>query len=148
MTFGDSTSYRAGVLYKPFAGLLLRSTYATSFKAPDVGSLYLGLADSFPGLSDPCVVTAGSPRATGNNTDTNCNADGVDNTVKQDYAQILAPYGGNPSLKPETSTSITAGFVFSPEFAQGLDFGVDYFNIKIDNFIGAPDPPGHIPATC
>ncbi|MEM9533344.1 MAG: TonB-dependent receptor, partial [Pseudomonadota bacterium] len=41
----------------------------------------------------------------------------------------------NPNLTPETSESITFGFVYSPSWADGLDVTVDYYNIELDNTI-------------
>ena len=46
--------------------------------------------------------------------------------------------GGNPELLEETSDSLTVGFVFQPEFAPGLSFSADYFDIEIDDVITAP----------
>jgi outer membrane receptor protein involved in Fe transport len=46
--------------------------------------------------------------------------------------------GGNPELKEETSDSITIGLVYQPEFAPGLSFSADYFDIDIDDVITAP----------
>ena len=42
--------------------------------------------------------------------------------------------GGNDALKPETSDSVTLGFVFSP--TRDIDVTVDYFNIKVKGGIG------------
>ncbi|HEX2817704.1 MAG TPA: TonB-dependent receptor, partial [Phenylobacterium sp.] len=43
--------------------------------------------------------------------------------------------GGNPNLKPEISDTYTAGVVFQPSFVPGMSVSVDYFNIKVDQFI-------------
>ena len=88
----------------------------------------------------PCVTGEDSPRQPGNNTDTNCNADGVTTDVDQPNAQITSPFVGNPDLKPETSHSFSAGFVFSPSFLRGLDVTVDFFRIYLNNFITPVDP--------
>jgi len=47
--------------------------------------------------------------------------------------QIRGKFGGNPDLKPETATNVTAGVVFEP--ARGLDFTLDYWHIGIDQAI-------------
>jgi len=46
--------------------------------------------------------------------------------------------GGNPDLKEETSDSLTVGVVWQPEFAAGLTFSADYFDIKVNDVITAP----------
>jgi len=50
--------------------------------------------------------------------------------------QFTSKQGGNPDLKPEKSKNFTAGFVFEPSTA--FSFGVDYYNIKIDDVVGIP----------
>ena len=45
--------------------------------------------------------------------------------------------GSNPNLQPETSKTWTAGFVYSPNFVQGLDISLDWWKIRIDDVIAA-----------
>lgn len=135
--FGKSINGKIGGRWKPVEDLLLRSTFSTSFRAPTVGELFLGNAGSYPGLDDPCANA--DVRTAGSNADANCDADGVPDDVTQVAAQILSPFTGNPDLEPETSHSLTAGFVFSPEAIKGFDLSVDYYRIALDNFI---NPPG------
>lgn len=135
--FGKSINGKIGGRWKPVQDLLLRSTFSTSFRAPTVGELFLGNAGSYPGLDDPCANA--DVRTAGSNADANCDADGVPDGVTQVAAQILSPFTGNPDLEPETSHSLTAGFVFSPEAIKGFDLSVDYYRIALDNFI---NPPG------
>ena len=49
--------------------------------------------------------------------------------------QAQALYGGNTSLKPETSKNTTLGFVLEP--AKDLSLGVDFWMIKLDHSIGS-----------
>ena len=130
---GKSTNGKIGATYHPIKDLLLRSAFSTSFRAPNTGELFLGNAGSYPGLTDPCAA----PEA-GSVTETNCDADGVA-PYTQLTSQFYAPFTGNKNLKSETSHSLTAGFVFSPSAINGFDMSVDYFRIKLDNFI---TPPG------
>ena len=41
----------------------------------------------------------------------------------------------NPNLKPEVANTITAGFVYRPDFVPGFSVAVDYYRIKIANAI-------------
>jgi outer membrane receptor protein involved in Fe transport len=49
--------------------------------------------------------------------------------------QYNGQFGGNPNLKPEISDTYTAGVVFQPKFVPGLSVSLDYFDIKVDQFI-------------
>jgi len=69
------------------------------------------------------------------------------------YGQVISPGGlfgycgpnftdpcqwnleGNVNLRPETSDTTTAGFVFTPPSVTGLQFSADWFHIKIKNAI-------------
>jgi iron complex outermembrane receptor protein len=43
--------------------------------------------------------------------------------------------GSNPELLPETSTSETAGLVWSPRWVEGLDISLDWYRYEIKNMI-------------
>jgi outer membrane receptor protein involved in Fe transport len=43
--------------------------------------------------------------------------------------------GGNPNLRPETADTYTVGFVWQPSFAPGLNLTLDWFDIKVEDFI-------------
>ena len=43
---------------------------------------------------------------------------------------------GNPNLKEEESDATTIGIVFTPSWAGNLSVSVDYFDIKVKDFIG------------
>ena len=116
---GKTTNPKASLRWTPIKSVLLRTSYGTGFRAPSLPELF---QPSFVGSTggaydDPlrCPAT-GSPR--------DCNA------------QFNSQQGGNPALKPEKSKNFTAGFVLEP--MTGFSFGVDYYNIKIDDVIGIP----------
>src|SRR3546814_16814505 len=48
--------------------------------------------------------------------------------------------GGNPLLKPEEADTYTAGVILTPQAIPNLLVSVDYYNIKVDNYIGTVDP--------
>jgi iron complex outermembrane receptor protein len=47
--------------------------------------------------------------------------------------------GGNLDLQPEVADTATFGVVYQPEAISGLSMSADYFNIKVDKYIGAVD---------
>ena len=130
-TFGRATTYKGGLLWRHKAGLSVRGTYSTAFRAPTIASLYSGQFDSFPNVTDPCDTSQGMPTEI---QAQNCAADGL--TAHQDpRTQLRARIGGNQDLDPETANIMTAGVVYEPTFLKGLAFTVDYWNIAIDNAI-------------
>lgn len=53
----------------------------------------------------------------------------------QPNTQINTLESGNTALKPETSISRTVGFVYSPDWAPGLNMNLDYYKIELENTI-------------
>jgi len=147
-TFGGKTTYKLGLRWQPTSDFALRGDYSTGFRAPDLGELY-GLTQFGATLVDPCgptgtvVVTPGNNSALANA----CRAQGVPNGFQQANTQITTFTGGNPNLKPETSTSWTAGFVYNAGWAVGhaatrkMTLEATYWNIKVQDAIQAEDIP-------
>lgn len=137
-TFGGQTTGKAGVKWRPVENLVLRGTYAQGFRAPFIGELF-GLAQFGADITDPCSNSDGTDR------EANCRALGVPAGFEQSNPQITTNTGGNPNLKPEKSDSFTAGFVYSPSWAEDwswvsrLDFEATYYSHEIDDAIRAPD---------
>jgi iron complex outermembrane receptor protein len=128
---GNTTNPKFSLRWTPMKELLLRTSYGTGFRAPSLPELFNPIFYGATGgnYSDPvrCPVT-GSPR--------DCNT------------QFTSQQGGNPNLKPEKSKNFTAGFVLEPY--TGFSFGVDYYNIEVDDVVGTPaEQPifGDIPAS-
>jgi len=123
-TFGTHATYKFGGRYRPIRDVTLRGTYSTAFRAPSVSDLFLGQADSFPNVSDPCAKNAdpnGPCRDAANNGDTN--------------TQLRTRIGGNPDLKPETAHMVTAGVVLEPRMVRNFSVTVDYYNVTVENTI-------------
>ena len=141
--FGDTINNKFQMRWRPMDGLLVRATYADGFRAPAIADLYGGIGGSYEFYTDPCAV--GQP----GNGGAACTAAGV----PADYVQIGqggAPCtttpcqtgyqftnGSNPNLTAETATSKTAGIVWSPTFADGLTFNLDWYNVEIEQSIVA-----------
>jgi iron complex outermembrane recepter protein len=140
-SFGTGATWKAGGLFRTVAGLAVRGTYSTAFRAPSVAALYNGLSDGFPQVKDPCDTTppgrpAGSPPIVLEPiAAAKCAAQGVPTNAAFKTSQQRAIQGGNPNLSEETAKVFTAGLVFEPPFAKGLAFTLDYFNIDIKKAI-------------
>ncbi len=123
-----------GFKWQIFDDLLVRGTYSESFRAPSVGDLFQGGAENFPTAADPCNtfnIGALSPA-----DQARCIADGVPaGGVVQANAQIRSLNGGNPELKPEFGKTKSLGIVYSPSWAEGLNFTLDWYQIKMTDVI-------------
>jgi iron complex outermembrane recepter protein len=116
--FGSTVNPKLALRWQPAKSLLLRASWGTGFRAPPLYDLYTPLSHIFifP-HSDPvrCPVTK-SPR---------------------DCQVGSAVIGGNPALRPETSTQFNAGIVWEP--ALGLSLAADYWKIAKDDTFGGID---------
>ena len=112
-------TYNGGLEWRPTKTLLLRAAYGTGFRAPDLHYLF-----AKPGISHP----------SGNDYLT-CREEGY--TVANIGDCSLSDTGvvkirlGNRSLKPELSTSLNYGFVWSP--VRQFDVSFDYFRVELTN---------------
>ncbi|RNF85991.1 TonB-dependent receptor domain-containing protein [Montanilutibacter psychrotolerans] len=132
--FGDTLNSKFGFRWKPIEDLMIRGNWSEGFRAPSIGELFAGQADSFPTLSDPCNIVNFNNQTLP--AQARCIAEGVaPGGYAQDNPQIRITVGGNPNLQPEKSESTTLGLVYSPSWAEGLDFALDWWNIKIEDAI-------------
>jgi iron complex outermembrane receptor protein len=110
--FGNTANPKVGARWKPLDQVVLRGTYAESFRAPSLVELFQGKSTSFDFLSDP---------ARGENN-----------------LQYRIERGGNPNLDPEEAKSWTAGIAVEP--IKNLTLSVDWFHIKQTGKIEDLDP--------
>jgi outer membrane receptor protein involved in Fe transport len=124
-TFGSDNTYKFGARWQIVRDLTVRGTYSTAFRAPSIGDLFGGQADSFPPSSDPCRRANAPPScgAAANNGDTT--------------TQLRSRVGGNTELKPETSKAFTAGIVIEPRMVKNLTITVDYYNFNVESSISS-----------
>jgi outer membrane receptor protein involved in Fe transport len=109
-TSGGIWSWKAGGTLRLFDDLLLRSVYSRDIRSPSITELYTGRGTVIGTVTDP-----------------------FRNNVS---GSIFRYVGGNPDLKPETANTLTVGGSYSPSFAPGLRFSVDYYKIDIEDVIG------------
>ncbi len=107
-------TYNAGLEWRPLKSLLLRGSYGTAFRAADLHYVFSG-----PGNDE----TSGLDYYT-------CLSDDPGESDCSDYDEnLIRSREGNRNLDPETSTSWTAGLVWSP--TTSFDVTVDYFDIRM-----------------
>jgi len=133
---GDNISTKFGLEWRVYQDLMLRATSSEAFRAPSVTELYLGAVTSFPEVNDPCATSERTDPASSDynaNTAANCDSDGASDS--QLNAQLPTIFGGNPDLKPESADSLTAGIVFNPSFLPDFDITIDWYRIRLTDFI-------------
>ena len=109
--FGSTTNPKVGVTYQPFAGVTLKGTYGTSFRAPtftEVSTVGGGAGLYFDTLPGP-----------------NGNQIGI------------GIAGGNPDLKPETAETWSFGLDLAPVAIPGFRLNLNYFDINYTDQIQA-----------
>ena len=139
-TFGSGVTWKVGGLFRTLGGVAVRGTYSTAFRAPNVGELFSGQSDSFPGAVDPCDTTppnSSDPIILDPVVAAQCAKDGVPANASFNTSQQRTRVGGNPNLQEETAKVLTAGLVFEPPALKGLAVTLDYFHIDIDSAIQA-----------
>ncbi|MHC9084751.1 TonB-dependent receptor plug domain-containing protein [Luteimonas sp. RIT-PG2_3] len=114
-------TYNAGLEWRPIETLLVRGSYGTGFRAPDMHYLFAG-DDYYRTLStDYYQCRTDEPGF----TDGECYDDGTWDINTFDV------YTGNMELDVETSKSFSAGFVWTP--FTNFDVAIDYYKIKVSN---------------
>ena len=108
---GGKFTYYANLRWQPSKEILARGAYGTGFRAPTLSDLY------YP-------VVLGS------------SAQFNDPVTGETDLQVNEYSGGNPNLKPETSTQTSVGLVWQP--IKQFSASVDWFHIKLKNIIATP----------
>ncbi|HEX8257613.1 MAG TPA: TonB-dependent receptor [Allosphingosinicella sp.] len=137
-TSGSTTTFKAGVNWKPIEDLRLRASWAEGFRAPSIGELF-GTPSRFDQeIIDPCSAVNGAIPAA---VRENCIAAGVpaNGSYVQANPQLPVVTGGNEALAPETSESWVFGAVYSPSWAPRLSLEANYFDITVDGAIQSID---------
>jgi outer membrane receptor protein involved in Fe transport len=147
-TTGTQSAYSAGLSWTPIPDFKIRGQYARAIRAPNIFELFLGQNNSSlfdlsdpdgDGFFDPC----GGPNPSA--TQEQCARTGVTaaqygNVPDNPAGQFNQTIGGNPDLDVETSDTFTIGAVITPQAIPGLLLSVDYFHIKVKDFIGTIPP--------
>ena len=121
--FGTTTNPKITAKFRPVDWFMVRGSYNTGFRVPAFNQIFNGVTQSpNPGnaRADPTTCPAGGTI----NVTPGCNAITPDSLS-----------GGNLNLGPETSKQWSTGVVFQP--VSNFSASVDYWNIAVDNTIGA-----------
>lgn len=133
MDDGVST-YKGEISWAPSTDLRLRGSYNRAVRAPNVSELFGPQYIGNVSAQDPCAGATPTASLAA------CALSGVTaaqygNIVECPANQCSAQFGGNPALRPERADTYTAGAVITPGFIPRLSLSVDYFNIKVNEYI-------------
>lgn len=106
--FGDATTWKVGLVYRPVSDITFRVTRSRDIRAPTAQESTPNATTTQLPLFDPFI----------NNT----------------HNQFIVT-GGNPNLKLEKGDTFTAGVVLKPSFLPRFNLSVDYYNIKVKGAI-------------
>ncbi len=160
-TIGTESTYKVGLLYRPYADLSVRGSVSTGIRAPGIGELFGGQAREDFEFTDPCSDASAIVGSDNGGRDTpqpqniidNCAALDVPEDMVQPNPQLGAVSSGNQSLKAETSDNYTLGFVYSPSWVdkynwiEALTLSLDYYALEVDDAIEVRDA-GDIITAC
>lgn len=153
--YGSNTTESVKIGWRPAPELLLRGTWGTAFRAPNLRELFLLGSTGFLNVFDPCIIpetaidqlTGGyiaendqrEPQVFGN-----CAATGVDARVASNNGfntySVEVRRGGNLGLNPETSESWTLGFAYDLSFTNDFElrFGITAYSTTIESTVIEP----------
>jgi iron complex outermembrane recepter protein len=130
----NTDTYKAEANYAPVDDLRLRYSYNHAVRSPNINELFSAQVQNLWNGSDPCAGSSPSKSLAA------CQLSGVTAAQYGSIDQCPASQcgslsGGNQFLSPEVADTYTYGFVAQPRLIPGLNFSVDYFNIRIRNVI-------------
>ncbi|MBV8657486.1 MAG: TonB-dependent receptor [Burkholderiales bacterium] len=126
--FEAAVTPKFGIKYQALDSLLLRSTYAEGFRAPNIAESGKGTVAGYNTVNDPLRCPVNGQMLNILNQTSDPYAQSL--ALNLNDCQISAPGGStpNPNLKPEKSHSVTLGVVFEP--SKSFNISMDYFLIS------------------
>ncbi len=129
---GAVRSYKYGAEWQVVDDFKLRASFQRAVRAPNVLESFAPANVVLFGGVDPCATSVAGACALVPNAGTpllacpagQCNVEG----------------SGNPNLKAETSDTKSFGIVLTPTFFDGFTATVDYFDIKVADYISVIAP--------
>lgn len=128
----------------------VRWTRQSAFRAPNLGefagpvsglslSLFDPYSDDF--ISSLAGRFEGDPCLLGTGDADQCARMGAPAVgTEWDSSTAQYTYGGNPNIRPEKADSTTIGVVYTPQYLEGFDLTVDWYQIEIDDAIWVIQP--------
>jgi outer membrane receptor protein involved in Fe transport len=137
---GSVQNWHMGGFWEPTAGVVLRLSYQSGERAPNIAELFSAGPSGFDTFDDPCSdISPFDPSTFAKNCHSNGQLGVPDGFVQSGSAVDITRFG-NPNLEEERSSNLTWGMVFDTEnawkqFPGRLRLAVDIYRIRVDDFI-------------
>ena len=130
------STYKGEVAWAPIRDIRFRAGYNRAIRAPNISELFAAQGLGNISAQDPC--SGATPSATA----AQCAATGVSaaqygHIIECPSEVCVAQGGGNPALRPEQADTYTAGVVLAPRFLKRFSLSIDYFDIKVRDYISS-----------
>lgn len=135
---GMISSYKAGLVWEPVEGYLIRTNFARSQRAPNITELLSpprGDFDSFTDICDGVTETSTEPGHANCRLEPAIAAVIAGGGTFEDDNNSYSPNAGNEELNEETADTFTIGFTMVPGFLDNFKMAIDYYDIKIEDAI-------------
>ncbi|MFL5296010.1 MAG: TonB-dependent receptor domain-containing protein [Phenylobacterium sp.] len=133
---GTTNTYKVSGDWTIIDGVRVRAGYNRAVRAPNVVELFAPANVVLDGTVDPCAgLHAGDPLVARCATLFNLTQAQVLALEPDPANQYNGQVGGNPNLRPEKADTYTVGLVWSPSFLPGANLTVDWFDIKVEDYI-------------
>jgi iron complex outermembrane recepter protein len=130
----NTNTFKLGLEWAPIQDVRLRASFNRAVRAPNIEDLYAPAVIGAGGTNDICWGS--SPAYTpAQCARTGLNPKYYGKVFINPAAQINTATGGNLNLEPEKADTYTVGFVVQPTMVPNLVVSLDYYDIKIDQFI-------------
>jgi iron complex outermembrane receptor protein len=133
-SYGDDTTYKAGLNWQVIDSVRIRGSYGTSFRAPALYELFLANQTGFSAQSsvDPCLNwdTSSNP-----SLQKNCGPGGANlptGWLNPNSSALIITGGGAGVLDAETSSNSTVGLVWTPAELP-VSLAIDWWRIEVEN---------------
>ncbi|MEH3159761.1 MAG: TonB-dependent receptor [Sphingomonas taxi] len=137
----NAFTYKGEVSWQVVEPVRLRASYNRAIRAPNISELFSNLSLGNVNATDPCAGAKPTASLTA------CQLTGVTAAQYNSRLVIECPadqctgqFGGNRNLKPEKADTYTVGVVLAPNGGRKLSLSVDYYHIKVNDYIGSIDP--------
>ncbi|WCT73767.1 TonB-dependent receptor [Sphingomonas naphthae] len=108
-TSGNVTTWKVGAVWAPIEDIRFRVTRSRDIRAPTLYDLFLGTQPGISSVFDIHTSTSSS---------------------------IITSTQGNPDLRPEVGSTLSAGVVIQPSFLPRFGASIDFYKLKIKDAIG------------
>ncbi len=145
--YGETTdTYGVRMGWAINSQIKVRASYQRAVRAANIQELFLAQGlNLFDMDQDPCSFGVAGGTSVGGYTQDQCARSGLQpgnwgKDLDSPAGQYNFLQGGNPNLAPEESDTYSVGFIFSPEFLDGFNLTVDYYDIEIKDGINNLTP--------